>query len=163
MSKILTIENAIKISKKLREQNKHVILAGGCFDILHPGHIAFLKKAKEKGDYLFVLLENDSSIAKTKGKERPIHTQKDRAAVLSAISGVDYVIPLPNFKSNADYDNLILNLKPTIIATTRGDQNLKHKKRQANKLKIQVLEVIKRIPNNSSSKLAKLLASDKNL
>jgi len=68
MKRILTIIEAIKMSKTLRSEGKQIVLAGGCFDILHPGHIAFIEKAKEKGDILIILLESDEKINERKVK-----------------------------------------------------------------------------------------------
>ena len=160
MRKILTIEDAIKISKKLKEQGKTIVLAGGCFDILHIGHINFLKEAKTYGDYLFILLESDERIRKIKGKNRPINIQKDRAEILSSLCFADYVIILPLFKDNNNYDNLITAIKPDIIATTKGDTQRIHKERQAKLINATVVDVVKNISNKSTTRLVKILSKD---
>lgn len=160
MDKILTIKQATSTSKKLRENGRRIVLAGGCFDILHIGHIDFLKKAKKCGDYLFVLLESDEKIKNIKGKDRPINTQKDRAEILSSLYFIDYVIMLPLFKTNQEYDNLILEIKPDIIATTKGDRQIVHKKRQANIINAKVIDVIENISNQSTTRLIRLLSED---
>jgi len=160
MKHILTINDAIKISKKLRNQNKTVVLAGGCFDILHPGHIAFIEKAKEKGDILIILLESDEKIKRTKGENRPIHVQQERAMMVQALRFVDYIVLLPFFTENMQYDNLIITLKPHIIAVTANDPNIIHKKRQAEKSGAEVVEVIGYIPNKSTSKLMEVLTKE---
>ena len=85
MKKILSVNQAVKISKELKSQKKTIVIVGGIFDILHSGHIKFLKKSKEYGNYLFVLLEDDIKAKKEKGDKRPINSQKDRAKVLSTI------------------------------------------------------------------------------
>ena len=79
---------------------KITVLAGGCFDVLHPGHIVFLEKAKKAGDYLVVLLESDKKIRKLKGKGRPVHSQKERAEILSALKSVDSVVCLPYMEND---------------------------------------------------------------
>ncbi len=163
MDKILDVEKAIRVAEKLRKQKKEIVLVGGCFDILHVGHITFLKNAKKRGDVLFVLLENDRSVQQKKGKDRPIYNQKDRAKVLETIGMVDYIIPLPLFSTDKQYDKLIFQLKPTIIATTKGDPNRKHKERQATLMGVGVVDVIKRLPNKSTSGLAKTLAKKNEL
>lgn len=160
MKKILTIEEAIRISIRLRKQNKTIVLGGGCFDILHLGHIEFLKKAKKSGDFLFLLLENDESIKRQKGNDRPINSQKDRAKVLASLSDVDYIIPLTLMNSNKDYDNLILRLKPAIIATTKNDSARFHKERQAKLVGGKVIDVVNRISGKSTSDLAKIILKD---
>ncbi|MDP3988556.1 MAG: adenylyltransferase/cytidyltransferase family protein [Candidatus Levybacteria bacterium] len=162
MSKILSIEKAIEISRKLKHQGKTVVLAGGCFDILHIGHIEFLKKAKEYGDFLFLLLESDET-CQSKGKKRPINTQKDRAIILSALESVDYVIKLPPLRSDKDYQDLIISLKPDTIATTKGDLYKHIKERQAKLINAKVVEVIGKISNKSTTNLIKLLFEDYSL
>ena len=69
-----------------------MVFTNGCFDIIHAGHVRYLKKAKALGGILVVGLNSDSSIKKIKGETRPIVKQKDRAEVLSALTSVDYVI-----------------------------------------------------------------------
>ncbi len=156
MNKIINVKKSIEVSKKLKQDGKSVVVVGGCFDILHPGHVLFLEKAKKAGDVLFVLLESDEAISQKKGEQRPIHTQKDRSLVLANLVSVDYVVILPLLKTDRDYDDLLSKLKPTIIATTKGDPNRYHKVRQANLVGARVINVVKRIENTSTSSLAKL-------
>ncbi|MBI2074868.1 MAG: adenylyltransferase/cytidyltransferase family protein [Candidatus Levybacteria bacterium] len=163
MDKILNIDQAIKISKKLRAAGKTIVLAGGSFDILHVGHIEFLQQAKNQGDYLFVLLESDETVKTIKGEYRPINTQEDRAKILSSLHMIDYVLLLPRFKNDNDYDNLVSEIKPAIIATTVGDPGRKHKERQAALVKANLVDVIERIPEKSTSRLAKLIFEKFNL
>ena len=75
MKKIINFRQATKIFQILKKKNKKTIICGGCFDILHIGHIEFLEIAKKQGGFLFVLLENDKNVKKIKGKERPINSQ----------------------------------------------------------------------------------------
>ncbi len=151
MSGIINLEEAIKIVQNLRKRNKSVVLAGGCFDVLHTGHIEFLQAAKKQGDVLFVLLESDEKIKQIKGPDRPINTQSERALILSHLRSVDYVIPISLFKSDTQYDDLTSRLKPDIIATTKGDPYKVHKERQASLISAHVREVIERIPDHSTS------------
>jgi len=160
MSKILTTEQAIDLAKTLRKQNKTIVLVGGCFDILHAGHIRFLEKAKEQGGHLFVMLESDGNIKKYKGPSRPINAQKDRAEILNALSCVDTVILLPTLTDNNAYDKMILALKPAIIATTIGDPNRSHKERQANLIHGKVVDVTGRIADASTTRLTQLLSKE---
>jgi rfaE bifunctional protein nucleotidyltransferase chain/domain len=153
MSKIHTVASSIKIAKQIHSAGKKLVLAGGCFDILHPGHIYFLEQAKRKGDFLMLLLESDETVKKLKGDKRPIHKQKDRAKMLAALQVVDYISLLPPLYTNKEYDHLVLGLKPAIIATTQGDLFQKHKKRQAGLIEAKVT-VIKKIRNFSTSQLA---------
>lgn len=160
MKKIVTISEAIRLSDQLRNQGKHIVLAGGCFDILHIGHIRFLEKAKEQGDILFVMLESDATIKKQKGETRPIHVQTERATVLEAITMVDYVISLPFMTDNRQYDDLVSALKPAIIATTEGDSAAIHKERQAKENGAKVAYVLPYIENHSSSTIAAILQNE---
>lgn len=155
MNKIITIKQAIEIAKKLRSQNKTIVVAGGFFDILHVGHIKFLENAKKNGDYLFILLEDDQRARKIKGLNRPINSQKNRAKILSTLRCVNHVILLKNMTNNAKYDRLIIQMKPNVLAATYGDPYIKHKKRQAKLINGKVVRVIERIYNHSTTKLAK--------
>ncbi len=160
MNKILTVDQAIKEGERLRLNGKSIVLIGGCFDILHIGHITFLEKAKASGDSLFVFLEPDESIKKLKGKKRPINNQENRAKILSALESVDYVILLPPHLTGIDYDRMIIQLKPAIIATTRGDVHRKNKERQAALIKCKIIEVTDYISDQSTSRLVKLLGKE---
>ena len=69
-----------------------VVASGGCFDVLHPGHVATLQHARRLGDRLVVLLNSDASVRRLKGPGRPVQSAEDRAAVLKALDCVDDVI-----------------------------------------------------------------------
>lgn len=87
------IEHLGSVVRQLKKQGKKIVFTNGCFDILHKGHITFLKKAREAGDVLIVGINNDESIRKLKGPGRPINNLEDRVAVLSGLQSVDYLIP----------------------------------------------------------------------
>lgn len=157
MKKILNIKEAIKVAEKLRRKKKSIVIAGGIFDILHLGHIEFLEKAKKEGDCLFVLLEDDTKAREEKGKNRPINSQGDRAKILSFLRNVDYIIVLKNMTDNLAYDKIMIKIQPDIIATTYGDPYINHKKRQARLIKGKVVNVIKRIDRQSTTKYIKLI------
>lgn len=160
MNTILSVEEAIAVSKTFRDQHKKIVLVGGCFDILHIGHILFLTKAKEQADIVMVLLEHDQSIRKQKGDGRPINTQIDRAQMLAALKVVDVVVCLPVMTSNTSYDDLIFSLKPAIIATTKRDDARVHKERQAKALGIPLIDVVERVRNQSTSRVSALLEKE---
>jgi FAD synthetase len=160
MGKIIDLKQAISLSKKLKTEHKTLVIAGGCFDILHVGHIRFFQKAKQEGDILCILLEDDRNVKKLKGKQRPINSQKDRAEILSSISFIDYIIPLKNMTTDEDYDNLLIRLKPDIIATTENDPQGVHNERQSKLINAKVKYVIQRINNKSTSNLAKRISED---
>lgn len=163
MNRIITTEKAIKISKKLKRAGKRIVLSGGVFDILHVGHIKFLEAAKKRGDVLFILLESDANVKKYKGKNRPINSQENRALVLAALKPIDYVICLKDMKTNSDYDRLVINLKPDVIATTKKSPQETHNKRQAKLVNAEAISVINRISNKSTTKLADIIAKENKL
>jgi len=163
MKRILDIESAISLSKRLRKQGKKIILAGGCFDVLHLGHIKFLEAAKKIGGVLFVFVESDETVGKIKGKNRPINNQETRAQVLSSIRAVDFVLLIPPLKTNEQYDKLVVSLHPTLIATTKGSGQIKHNKRQAKLVGAKVIEVIGQIPEESTSKIAGIISQENQL
>ena len=90
-SKLISQQEIARIAKELKEKGKTIVTTNGSFDILHPAHIRLLEKAKSQGNILIVLLNSDSSIKRFKGEKRPILPEQDRAAMLSALSSVDYV------------------------------------------------------------------------
>ncbi len=132
-------------------KGKRIVLVGGCFDVLHPGHVIFLEQAKKAGDKLIVLLESDQKIRQIKGINRPVHTQKERQLVLKALRSVDEVIPLPFIDSDQDYDKIIQKIKPDIIAATAGDPQNHHKARSAKLVGAKLKIVTKLIANHSTS------------
>ncbi|MDB5191326.1 MAG: Bifunctional protein hldE [Segetibacter sp.] len=89
---ITSLEDLASLTKELRKNGKKIVFTNGCFDILHKGHIALLNKAREAGDILIVGVNNDASIRKVKGPERPINSLEDRITVLSGLESVDYLI-----------------------------------------------------------------------
>lgn len=92
------------------------VFTNGCFDIIHKGHVEYLRKSKELGAKLIVGLNSDESVRKLKGPNRPINNQDDRRAVLESLDCVDEVVI---FNEEAPYE-LIKQIKPDII-TKGGD------------------------------------------
>jgi rfaE bifunctional protein nucleotidyltransferase chain/domain len=157
MDKIITPNQAADVAKKRHKEGKRIVLVGGCFDILHIGHITFLEKAKQEGDILFILLEHDENIKKMKGSARPINTQKDRAIILASLELTDYIILLPPIDEDRVYDNLVFQIKPDIIATTKGDTSRHHKERSAQLVHAKIIDVTKQINDQSTTRLVKLM------
>lgn len=153
MNKIISINDATKISKQLKQRGKTIVLAGGCFDILHIGHILFLQAAKKQGDALFLLLESDKNISKIKGRGRPLNSQKNRAIVLSELESVDYAVPLKGVTKDEEYDRLMGKIKPDIVAMTKGDPQIDKRSAQCKKVGAKLKLVIDKIENNSTSAL----------
>lgn len=77
--------------KKCLPARKKVVFTNGCFDLLHPGHVAYLEQAKKQGDLLVVALNSDQSVARLKGPGRPVNPLKDRMTVLASLECVDFV------------------------------------------------------------------------
>jgi D-glycero-beta-D-manno-heptose 1-phosphate adenylyltransferase len=96
----------------LKTKGKKIVLTNGCFDLLHVGHVRYLRGAKELGDVLVLALNSDASIKKLKGKERPLLPQEDRLGILSAFEMVDFITVF----ENDTVSPLLLKLKPDIHA-----------------------------------------------
>lgn len=150
------MKNLEKTLKKIG--NQKIVLVGGCFDIVHLGHLRFLEKAKNKGEILMILLESDQNIKKSKGPQRPINNQKNRATFLTKLKMVDHIIRLPEMKSDQDYFELITKIKPAIIAISQGDQNTAKKLNQAKKIGAQLIEVTKLVKHQSTSKIVEVIS-----
>ncbi|MEJ1195577.1 D-glycero-beta-D-manno-heptose 1-phosphate adenylyltransferase [Pseudarthrobacter sp. CCNWLW207] len=95
-----------------RSQGQRIVLTNGCFDVLHKGHTRYLNQAKQLGDILVVALNSDASVRRLKGSDRPINTEADRAAVIAALSCVDYVTVFDTPTASP----LIRRLKPEVYA-----------------------------------------------
>lgn len=136
--------------------NKKKVLCGGCFDILHIGHINFLGKARGLGNYLIILLESDENIRKLKGKNRPFHNAKERLKILKSLKFVDKVIVLPENPNDKTYIDIIKKIGPDVIAVTEGDPIINIKKNQA-KLVGAKFAIVKKYKSYSTTHIAKIL------
>ncbi|MHC4239369.1 MAG: D-glycero-beta-D-manno-heptose 1-phosphate adenylyltransferase [Planctomycetota bacterium] len=94
-----------------RKQKETIVFTNGCFDVLHTGHIAFLKFCRSQGDIVVVGLNSDASVRTIKGPHRPINNQYDRAAVLAALETVDYIAVF----DEPDPLSLIKKIRPDIL------------------------------------------------
>jgi len=109
--KLRTIDCLVEELNWQRKQRKTIVFTNGCFDVLHRGHIEYLKFCRQHGDIVVVGLNSDSSVKIIKGPERPINNQDDRAAVLAALEVVDYIVIF----DEPDPLNLIKKVKPDIL------------------------------------------------
>lgn len=91
MNSVIEKSNLKVLAEKLRSEGKKIVCTNGCFDLLHVGHVRYLKAAHELGDILIVGLNSDASVSKLKGPDRPINSQDDRAEILASLDCVDYV------------------------------------------------------------------------
>jgi D-beta-D-heptose 7-phosphate kinase/D-beta-D-heptose 1-phosphate adenosyltransferase len=101
--------------EQARRRGDKIVFTNGCFDILHAGHVRYLAQAKTRGDKLVVGLNNDDSITRLKGADRPINSLEERTTVLSALAAVDWVIPFGSAEHNDTPANLIQKLKPDVL------------------------------------------------
>lgn len=98
-TKVVTLDELARISKQLRAAGKKIVATNGCFDLLHVGHIRYLRAARAQGDALIVGLNGDESVRELKGPGRPINNEKDRAEVLAALAEVDLVTVFPETRA----------------------------------------------------------------
>jgi rfaE bifunctional protein nucleotidyltransferase chain/domain len=89
-SKIVTIDQFLSLRRK-HFPGKCVVFTNGCFDILHPGHLDYLTKARSCGDILIVALNSDASVRRIKGETRPVNGQEARCALVAGLEVVDFV------------------------------------------------------------------------
>jgi len=101
-----------KIIQGHKKRGERIVLTNGCFDLIHVGHIRYLKEAKDEGDILIVALNSDSSVRKLKGKGRPLLNQEERAEIISSFSFVDYI----TFFEEPNVVKVLLALEPDIHA-----------------------------------------------
>jgi len=135
---------------------RKIVLTGGCFDIIHKGHIYLLRKAKEFGDVLVVNVVNDERVRAYKGEGRPINTASQRAGVVSGFEFVDYVTVHPSVEKGSTIE-LALLIKPDIIVQSEGKWKRGDKKRLSNFLgyDVELRTVKKRRFNISTTKIIK--------
>lgn len=88
---LMSTADLLKAVSEHRAKGERIILTNGCFDLLHRGHTSYLHKAKKLGDVLIVAINDDDSVRRLKGPDRPINPLMDRAGVLGALSCVDYI------------------------------------------------------------------------
>ena len=104
------MSNALVDIKK-SASGKTIVFTNGCFDILHPGHVAYLNEAKALGDLLVVGLNSDASVKRLKGADRPVNNEQDRKFMLLNLKAVDHVAI---FEEDTPYE-LIKSLSPNIL------------------------------------------------
>lgn len=95
----------------LQQQGKTVAFTNGCFDILHAGHVTYLRQAAKLADALVVGLNSDASVRRLKGPTRPVNAQDDRALVLASLRSVDYVCI---FDEDTPYE-LVKAVQPDVL------------------------------------------------
>jgi len=91
MTKIMDRKTLRQTLDALRKEGKKIAFTNGCFDILHVGHVRYLREAKKTADILVLALNSDSSVRKIKGEKRPLVPQEERAEIIAALKFVDFV------------------------------------------------------------------------
>jgi D-glycero-beta-D-manno-heptose 1-phosphate adenylyltransferase len=110
--KILARDSARALAAHVRQQGQRVVLANGCFDTLHVGHVRYLSGAKAEGDVLFVAVNSDASAHTLKGSGRPILDEQARALLVAAVRDVDYVVIF----TEPNVETLLEELRPDVHA-----------------------------------------------
>jgi rfaE bifunctional protein nucleotidyltransferase chain/domain len=111
-SKIVSRIELRALLDEAKQQRKRVVLANGCFDTLHVGHVRYLAGAKKEGNLLVVGVNSDASVGNLKGPGRPILDQQARAQLVAAINDVDYVVVFPE----PNVESLLEALRPDVHA-----------------------------------------------
>lgn len=110
MNKYFDLPDLTPIIQEEKSKGRSIVLANGCFDLIHVGHIRYLKGAKEQGDILVVALNSDVSVRRLKGPGRPILDQSERLEIIAALACVDFVTLFDEDK----VDRVLLELKPDV-------------------------------------------------
>jgi rfaE bifunctional protein nucleotidyltransferase chain/domain len=110
MARVLSESDLADAVMRDRAAGRTIALANGCFDLLHVGHVRYLQAASAEADRLIVAVNDDRSVSSLKGSGRPILSAPDRAELVAAVRGVDYVIVF----GDATVDRLLLHLKPDV-------------------------------------------------
>ena len=109
-NKLRSLAELKKVIKTHKRCGRRIVLANGCFDLFHVGHIRYLRESAGQGDILVVALNSDSSVRALKGAGRPILSQRERADVLAAFEFVDYI----TIFREPNVEKVLLALKPDV-------------------------------------------------
>lgn len=109
--KVIDFNKIEDFADQLHAEGKRIVFTNGCFDIIHSGHVRYLKDASNLGDILILGLNSDSSVKRLKGSERPINSEEDRLIVLSALEMIDYLVV---FEEDTPL-SLIEKIRPNVI------------------------------------------------
>ena len=105
-AKWLTLEEAVKRRRQLKKDGRRLVITNGAFDLLHTGHLYYLRKAAALGEKLWILLNGDRSVRLLKGPNRPLHSEAERAYALAALEIVDGVITFQTMRLTAEIEAL---------------------------------------------------------
>jgi rfaE bifunctional protein nucleotidyltransferase chain/domain len=111
-SKIKSLDELKSLAMQIRSAGKIIVMANGCFDLLHVGHIRYLQSAKALGDVLILAINSDASVRALKGNGRPLQSETDRSEITASLECVDYVLVF----DAPTVDNILRELRPDIHA-----------------------------------------------
>jgi len=109
--KIVSRAKLAAISRRMTRKGQRLVFTNGCFDLMHPGHIRLLRRARRLGDALAVGLNSDKSVRSLKGPLRPILKQSERAEIMAALECVDFVVVFPE----PTPERIIRAVRPTVL------------------------------------------------
>lgn len=112
MPKTVSLEAARAVAEAVRAGGGRLVLANGCFDLLHVGHVRYLAGAKALGDVLVVGVNSDAAVTRLKGSGRPIVGEAERAEIVGALACVDHVVIFDDLTA----DRLVEILRPAVHA-----------------------------------------------
>ena len=112
MGRVVSLDELVTLVGRPGRGSRRIVFTNGCFDLLHPGHVRSLERARSLGDVLVVAINSDSSVRRVKGDSRPLISEMERAELLAALAAVDFVVvfdqPTPR--------ELIARLLPDVLA-----------------------------------------------
>jgi D-beta-D-heptose 7-phosphate kinase / D-beta-D-heptose 1-phosphate adenosyltransferase len=150
------------LAHKYRSEGRRIVFTNGCFDILHSGHVSYLQSAKKLGDVLIVGINDDGSIKRLKGAQRPINPLNDRLQVLAALTAVDHVI---SFGSELDDTPtpLIEIIQPDIFV--KGGDYTKAQLPEAPTVEKHggKVVIVPAVPDHSTSRIIQQIRQDKSI
>ena len=157
--KILTFDEATEKVFEFRQKGLTVVLAQGNFDIVHVGHLSYLRLAREKADLLFVGLESDEAVKLNKGEARPYNSLEDRMNMVAEFQSVDYVFPFDDingYQEVSPFVSRLARLKPNMLAVSNYDPLINNKKQVAVEAGVEIL-IVNDPWVNSTTRLARLI------
>lgn len=110
--KLRTLTALRRIVREARARNLKIVLANGGFDLIHAGHVRYLRAAKKEGDLLIVALNSDASLRRLKGPGRPLLPERERAEILSAMADVDHLLIF----NEPNVEHILRTLRPDVHA-----------------------------------------------
>jgi len=105
--KILSMDRMLAERERLRAAGKRLVFTNGVFDLLHVGHVSYLREARALGDALVVAINSDRSVRELKGPSRPVFAETERAEILAALRDVDYVVVFDDISPRATIKKLL--------------------------------------------------------